>query len=139
MAQICHYIAVAQEGSYSSDLPPGLGTSICHRCGPPQKKKKERKKEKKLCHSIDLSHCSDNARSLTHCATREFLLFIDFLTMIALSVRWYFIAVLTCISPIISNVEYLFICLVSFCMSSLEECLRFLPIFLIRSFCCCCY
>ena len=33
-------VAVAQAGSYSSDLTPSLGTSICHGCGPKMTKKK---------------------------------------------------------------------------------------------------
>ena len=31
-------VAVAQAGNYSSDLTPGLGTSICHGCSPKKRK-----------------------------------------------------------------------------------------------------
>ena len=39
-------MAVAEAGSYGSNLTPGLGTSICHRCGP-----KKKKIDEKLCKS----------------------------------------------------------------------------------------
>ena len=39
------HVAVAVAGSCSSDLTPGLGISICHKCG--SKKKKNKKKAKK--------------------------------------------------------------------------------------------
>ena len=62
------HVVVAWAGNCSSHLTPSLGTSICHRCGP--KNKKQKKEKYGLCHS-HMHFIIENWYILVKCLNRK--------------------------------------------------------------------
>ena len=77
VAQMQHCCGCGQAGSYSSDSTPSLGTSTCHECGPKKATTTTKIIYRPYLRHVevpgpgDLSHYSNNAKSLTHWATTE--------------------------------------------------------------------
>ena len=69
------------------------------------------------------SHQQCRRVSSLHILSSIYYLWIFLMIAILTGVRWYLIVGLMFISPIISDVEHLFMCLLAICMSSLGKCL----------------
>ena len=75
-------VAVAYVSGYSSDLTPSLGTSICHKCGPPKKPEQTKKYLKTNNENTTIQNLWDTAKAVIK---RKFIVIQAFLKKVKIS------------------------------------------------------